>query len=161
MSDRTALVIVASTRAAAGEYPDRSGPIAVDFLREQGFFTPDATVVPDAEMAPTLAGVFDDPQDLPNVVLTSGGTGISPDDNTVEVISPYLEKELPGIVHAFWETGRDKIASAVLSRAIAGVTGHTFVMALPGSTGGVRDGVATLAPILHHIVEQLEGNHEH
>lgn len=161
MSHRSALVIVASTRAAAGGYPDRSGPIAVEFLREQGLDTPEALVVADSAMPETITELFARPEQLPNVVLTSGGTGLSADDNTVEAITPHLERQLPGIVHAFWDTGRQKIDTAVLSRAVAGVTGQTFVMTLPGSTGGVRDGVATLRPILNHILEQLEGNHGH
>lgn len=161
MSERTALVLVASTRAAARDYPDRSGPIAVEFLRELGFSTPDATVVADAELPSALSELFSEPTALPDVVLTSGGTGITADDNTVELITPHLDKELPGIVHAFWATGRENIATAVLSRAVAGITGRTFVMTLPGSTGGVKDGVTTLRPILNHIVEQLEGSHEH
>lgn len=158
---RTALVIVASTRAAAGEYEDRSGPIAVEFLREQGFDTPAALVVADAAMPEVLGKLLAAPAELPDVLLTSGGTGLSPDDRTVEVVRPHLDRELPGIVHAFWDLGRAKIATAVLSRAVAGTIGRTFVMTLPGSTGGVRDGVATLAPILNHITEQLEGNHGH
>lgn len=161
MSQRSALVIVASTRAATGSYPDRSGPIAVEFLRAQGLDTPEALVVTDSAMPDTINELFAEPEKLPDVVLTSGGTGLSADDNTVEAITPHLERQLPGVVHAFWDTGRQKIETAVLSRAVAGVTGKTFVMTLPGSTGGVRDGVATLRPILDHILEQLEGNHEH
>lgn len=161
MSKRTALVIVASTRAAAGNYSDRSGPIAVEFLRELGLATPDAMVVADAAMSETIDQLFSSPADLPNVVLTSGGTGLSADDNTVEAITPHLERELPGVVHAFWDVSRENTPTAVLSRAVAGVVGKTFVMTLPGSTGGVRDGVSTLRPILDHIIEQLEGNHEH
>ncbi|QGU06214.1 Molybdenum cofactor biosynthesis protein B [Corynebacterium occultum] len=158
---KTGLVIVSSTRAAAGEYEDRSGPILVNFLREQGFETPDALVVKDADMPASMAKLLSSPEKLPAVLLTSGGTGLSPDDRTVEAVSPHLDRELPGIVHAFWDLGQEKIATAVLSRAVAGTIGRTFVMTLPGSTGGVRDGVAILAPILGHITEQLEGNHEH
>lgn len=161
MSNRTGLVIVASTRAAAGEYEDRSGPIAVEFLRGQGFKTPDALVIADADLPDHISELFRFPELLPNVLLTSGGTGLSVDDLTVEAITPHLERELPGIVHAFWDIGRVKIAAAVLSRAVAGVVGHTFVMTLPGSTGGVRDGITVLEPILQHITEQLEGKHEH
>lgn len=158
---RTALVIVVSTRAAAGEYPDRSGPIAVDFLRTQGFVTPDALIVADAQVQEHIDELFAAPDKLPNVLLTSGGTGLSPDDRTVEAIAKHLDRELPGVVHAFWNKGLENIPTAVVSRAIAGVSGTTFVMTLPGSRGGVKDGVAVLAPILNHIIEQLEGNHEH
>ncbi|MDY5786250.1 MULTISPECIES: MogA/MoaB family molybdenum cofactor biosynthesis protein [unclassified Corynebacterium] len=155
---RNAVVIVASTRAAAGEYEDRSGPVAVEFLRSQGFDTPDATVVADAELAPAVHAAL---ADSPTVLLTSGGTGITPDDYTVEVVEPLLDKQLPGIVHAFWENGRAVTPTAILSRAVAGISGTTFVMTLPGSRGGVADGCAVLEPVLGHIVALMEGNRDH
>lgn len=158
---RTGLVIVASTRAAAGEYEDRSGPIAVEFLRSKGFETPEATVVADAQLPEVVDELFADPDALPHVVLTSGGTGITADDRTVEAVRPHLERELPGVAQAFWAEGRKNIPTAVASRAVAGVTGTTFVMTLPGSTGGVKDGCAVLDEIIVPIVDMLEGVHEH
>lgn len=155
---RTALVVVASTRAAAGVYEDRSGPIAVEFLRSKGFDTPDALVVPDSEIKPTLDRIFRG--DVPHVVLTSGGTGITADDQTVEAVSPHIERELPGIVHAFWDEGRRNTPMAVASRAVAGVRGRTFIMTLPGSTGGVKDGCAVLDDVVIPIVDMLEETHE-
>lgn len=154
---RRAVVVVASTRAAAGIYEDRSGPIAVEFLRRMGFDTPDALVVPDAEIAEALDKVF---AAQPSVILTSGGTGISPDDATVEAVSSHLARELPGIAHAFYAASAS-VPTAALSRTVAGVNAHTFAMALPGSTGGVKDGCKVLEPLLPHIVDQLEGRHEH
>lgn len=154
---RRAVVVVASTRAAAGIYEDRSGPIAVGFLRRMGFDTPDALVVPDAEIAEALDKVF---AAQPSVILTSGGTGISPDDATVEAVSAHLARELPGIAHAFYAASAS-VPTAALSRTVAGVNAHTFAMALPGSTGGVKDGCKVLEPLLPHIVDQLEGRHEH
>jgi len=157
---RTGLVIVASTRAAAGVYQDRSGVVAVEFLREQGYDTPDAVVVADADIQTTIDEIFAR-ENLPNVLLTSGGTGLTSDDLTVEAVSPYIERELPGIVHAFWDQGLKKVPTAIISRAVAGVRGHTFVMTLPGSCGGVKDGCAVLAPVLNHIVDMIEGNNVH
>lgn len=148
---------MASTRAAAGIYEDRSGPILVDFLREQGFDTPAARVVPDANMAAAVDAGF---AEAPHVLLTSGGTGISPDDNTVECVAPYLDKQLPGIAHAFY-TASASVPTAAISRAIAGFNARTFAMALPGSTGAAKDATRVLAPLLNHIVNQLEGHHEH
>ncbi|RNE48227.1 MogA/MoaB family molybdenum cofactor biosynthesis protein [Corynebacterium alimapuense] len=156
---RTGLVIVASTRAAAGEYEDRSGPIAVQFLRDMGFETPHPLVVSDADLPETIERVFSGP--LPTIVLTSGGTGITADDRTVDAIAPHLERELPGIVHAFFSQGRESTATAIVSRAVAGVVGNTFVMTLPGSTGGVIDGCAVLEPVINHLADLLEGNHDH
>lgn len=156
---RTGLVIVASTRAAAGDYEDRSGPIAVEFLRSKGFDTPDPVIVADADIADTISQIF--AGKLPSVVLTSGGTGITPSDRTVEAVAPHLDRELPGIAHAFWAKGMESTPMAVASRAIAGVSAKTFVMTLPGSTGGVRDGCAVLDPLLIHLVDLLEGTHDH
>ena len=156
---RTALVVVASTRAAAGDYEDRSGPIAVEFLRSKGFDTPDAVVVSDADIEDTIAEVF--AAERPNVLLTSGGTGITADDRTVDVVRPYIDRELPGVVNAFFSRGAATLPTAVVSRAVAGVTGTTFVMTLPGSRGGVADGCAVLDDVLVHIIDQLEGNHDH
>ncbi|MCQ9341138.1 MogA/MoaB family molybdenum cofactor biosynthesis protein [Corynebacterium phoceense] len=154
---RTGIVIVASTRAAAGTYEDRSGPIAVEFLRAQGLECADASVVPDADIRAAVDQAF---AENPAVILTSGGTGLSPDDQTVEALEAHLERTLPGIAHAFYAASAS-VPTAPLSRTVAGTRGTTFAMALPGSTGGVKDGVKVLAPILGHIIEQLEGKHEH
>lgn len=157
---RKGLVIVASTRASAGIYADRSGPIAVEFLRSQGFDTPDPIVVPDADIKQAVDEAFAlEPR--PQVIFTSGGTGITEDDLTVEAVAPHLERELPGIVYAFWQEGLKNIPTAVVSRAVAGVTGRTFAMTLPGSTGGVKDGCKVLEPLLNPVVDMLEGTHEH
>lgn len=155
---RTGLVLVASTRAARGEYTDRSGPVLVDFLRAQGLETPDARIVADADIAAAVEQAL---AEAPAVLLTSGGTGVSPDDRTVEALSPLLERQLPGIVHAFYNRGLESVPTAVLSRTVAGVTGRTFAMALPGSTGAAKDAVAVLGPILDHLLAQLEGNRDH
>ena len=155
---RHALVIVASTRAAAGEYEDRSGPILVNFLRERGFDTPQPVVVADADIDAALATAF---ADAPSVILTSGGTGLTPDDLTVDAVQPHLTRELPGIAMAFWNKGLETIPTAVASRAVAGANDTTFAMTLPGSTGGVKDGCAVLDELIVHIVDMLEGKHEH
>ena len=155
---RTAIVIVASTRAAAGIYDDRSGPIAVDFLRRKGFDCPDARIVPDAEIAAAVAAAF---AEKPAVILTSGGTGLTHDDRTVEAVTPHITRELPGIAVAFWQKGLESVPTAVASRAIAGVNDSTFAMTLPGSTGGVKDGCAVLEELIVPIVDMLEGKHEH
>ena len=155
---RKAEVIVASTRAAQGVYADESGPIAVAFLREMGLDTPDATVVADADVEDAVRAAL---LRGPSVILTSGGTGVTADDRTVEGVSAHLERELPGIVHAFYDKGREKVPTAILSRAVAGISGGTFLMTLPGSRGGVRDGCAVLKPVLPHLLEQLEGHHDH
>lgn len=160
----TGLVIVASTRAARGSYEDRSGPVAVEWLRSRGFDTPEPVVIEDhhiTEYFNTLIQEGKENGTLPNLILTSGGTGLNTDDHTVEAVRPHLDKEVPGIMHAFWSRGLENTASAVLSRGVAGVIGKTFVMTLPGSRGGVKDGVATLDPLLEHILRQMEDYHDH
>lgn len=150
----TARVIVASTRAAAGTYEDTSGPAAVEFLRRMGLDTPEATVVPDAEIGRAVREAL---ASQPAVLITSGGTGLTPDDLTVETIAPLLDKELPGITQEFFRRGLASTPTAILSGAVAGLAGNTFVMALPGSPGGVKDGCAVLEPVLPHILELTSG----
>ncbi|WP_080792952.1 MogA/MoaB family molybdenum cofactor biosynthesis protein [Corynebacterium pacaense] len=158
---RTALVVVSSTRAAAGDYPDRSGPVLVSWLRSRGFDVPEATVVSDAELTHVLSGILGDRPGLPSVLLTSGGTGLSDDDRTIDVIAPHLDREIPGIAHAFWSHGMQQLSTAVLSRTLAGVIGTTFIMAVPGSVGAARDATAVLDPLLDHILAILGGDHDH
>lgn len=160
----TGLVIVASTRAARGVYEDKSGPIAVEWLRSRGFDTPDAVVIEDREIVEyfnTLVAEGKKNGNLPTFILTSGGTGLNSDDQTVEAVRPHLDKEVPGVMHAFWMNGLKNVPAAVLSRGVAGVIDRTFVMTLPGSRGGVKDGVATLDPLVEHICRQMEDYHDH
>jgi len=150
-----ARVIVASNRAAAGVYADSSGPILVTELRELGFAVDDPVVVPDGE--PVGEAIRAAVADGIDVVITSGGTGITPTDRTPEVTRAILDYEVPGIAEAIRAYSRDRVPTAVLSRGVAGVAGRTLVVNLPGSTGGARDGLAVLRPMLVHAVEQLAG----
>ncbi|MDQ4104848.1 MAG: molybdenum cofactor biosynthesis protein MoaE [Actinomycetota bacterium] len=152
---RRAVVVVASNRAAAGVYPDRTGPVIVDWLSERGYQTPDPVVVPDG--SPVRDAVAVAVADAVDVVLTTGGTGISPTDRTPEATEPLLDRRLPGLADAIRSAGLPQVPTAVLSRGLAGVAGRTLVVNLPGSTGGVRDGLAVLDQVLDHAVEQLHG----
>ncbi|MFG1949616.1 molybdenum cofactor biosynthesis protein B [Micromonospora sp. NPDC048830] len=150
-----ARVVVASNRAAAGVYADTSGPLLVAGLRELGCQVEEPVVVPDGE--PVAAALRAARADGIDVVLTSGGTGITPTDRTPDVTRGLLDYEIPGIAEAIRAYSRDRVPAAALSRGVAGVVGRMLVVNLPGSTGGARDGLAVLGPILTHAVDQLRG----
>jgi molybdenum cofactor synthesis domain-containing protein len=150
-----ARVIVASNRAAAGIYPDTSGPRLVSGLRELGCDVGDPVVVPDGE--PVAEALRDAVADGVDVVLTSGGTGVTPTDRTPEATRGLLDFEIPGIAEAIRAHSRDRVPAAALSRGLAGVAGRTLIVNLPGSTGGAKDGLAVLAPLLKHTIDQING----
>lgn len=155
---KTGLVIIASTRAAAGVYPDDAGPQLVQWLRSKGYVTPTAHVVADHDLAATLEELMSGHAGaLPDVLITSGGTGISPTDQTVDLVRPYLDVQLPHVMTAVLLEGLKNTPHAALSRGIAGIAGDMFVATLPGSLGGVRDGIAVLDELIDHIVEQIRG----
>ncbi|MFB9234596.1 molybdenum cofactor biosynthesis protein B [Plantactinospora siamensis] len=150
-----ARVVVASNRAASGVYEDTSGPLLVAGLRELGCAVDEPVVVPDGDpVGQALLAALEDGVD---VVLTSGGTGINPTDRTPEVTRAVLDYEIPGIAEAIRAHSRPTVPAAALSRGLAGVLGRMLVVNLPGSTGGARDGLAVLRPILPHAVDQLRG----
>ena len=150
-----ALVIVASNRAASGVYADTSGPRLVAGLRELGCDVADPIVVPDGE--PVAAALRAAVAEEFDVVLTSGGTGVTPTDRTPEATRGLLDFEVPGIAEAIRAYSRDRVPAAALSRGLAGVAGRTLIVNLPGSTGGAKDGLAVLGPILRHTVDQIHG----
>ena len=152
---RRAAVVTVSDRSARGERPDTSGPLLAGLLAELGLAVSEVVVVPDDPhriAAAVTAALVDH-----DLVVTTGGTGISPRDVTPEAVRPLLDREVPGIAEALRQQGRDGVPASVLSRGVAGTVGRALVVTLPGSTGGVRDGVAVLAPVLHHALEQLAG----
>jgi molybdenum cofactor synthesis domain-containing protein len=152
---RTARVIAASNRAAAGVYADKTGPVIAQWLRDRDFEVADVLVVPDGE--PVAAALRDAVAEAVSVVITTGGTGISPTDRTPEATASVLDYQIPGLADAIRSSGLPAVPTAVLSRGLAGVAGGTLVINLPGSTGGVRDGLQVLDGVLAHALDQLAG----
>lgn len=151
-----ALAITVSNRAAAGVYADRSGPVLAELLRGAGCETDGPQVIPDG--APVERALRDAVSAGYDVVVTTGGTGLTPGDMTPEMTSRVLDREIPGIADAIRRQGEAAgVPSAVLSRGLAGLAGQTLVVNLPGSAGGVRDGMAVLSRVLAHAVDQTRG----
>lgn len=156
MTPARALVVTASNRAAAGVYEDKGGPLLAEGLAAMGFEVDGPEVVPDGyPVEAALRRAVESSRYA--VVLTTGGTGISPTDRTPEATARVLDYEVPGIPEAIRAAGRDKVPTAALSRGRAGVAGRTLIVNLPGSSGGVRDGLAVLADLLPHAVDQIRG----
>lgn len=155
-ADARARVVTVSDRSHGGLRHDTSGPLLAELLQGLGFMTEDVVVVPDdvVQIEAALRGAIADGVDL---VVTTGGTGFAPRDVTPEATRHVLEREAPGLAEALRQFNRDTVPTTILSRAVAGTAGRTIVVNLPGSTGGVRDGVAVLEPVIGHAVTQLRG----
>ncbi|KAB2344112.1 MogA/MoaB family molybdenum cofactor biosynthesis protein [Actinomadura rudentiformis] len=149
------MAVTVSNRAAAGVYADKSGPVLVELLQNLGCQVDGPVVIPDGDpVAEVLRDAVESEYDL---VVTTGGTGLTPMDLTPEMTRRVIEREIPGIAEAIRMQSRDAVPTAILSRGLAGVAGRTLIVNLPGSTGGVRDGMAVLAPVLYHAIDQIGG----
>ncbi|MET4781647.1 bifunctional molybdenum cofactor biosynthesis protein MoaC/MoaB [Glaciihabitans sp. UYNi722] len=154
----TAAVIVASTAGAVGAREDTTGPAIAEWFRARGYSVDAVTVVADADIAGELARVV---ATAPAVIITTGGTGMSPSDRTPEATSAILDREIPGVAEAIRARGLTVTPKSALSRGLAGTAGDTVIVNLPGSTGGVKDGLAVLDGLLEHLVAQVAGGGAH
>lgn len=152
-----ATVVTASNRAAAGVYEDTTGPLIADALADLGFEVTGPVVVPDGQ--PVADAIRQAVDSGARAVLTTGGTGLTPTDLTPEMTRPLLDREVPGIAEAIRAHGIAKgVPTAALSRGLAGICGQTLIINLPGSRGGVKDGLTVVVPLLVHALEQILGS---
>lgn len=151
-----AAVITCSNRSAAGLRADESGQLAATALTGAGHEVVSRVVVAD-DVAQIRAAVISAVTHGARIVLTTGGTGLTPTDVTPEAVTPLLDRQVPGIAEALRQANRDRVPTAILARGVAGVIGSALVVTMPGSPGGVRDAMHLLLPILDHVLEQIGG----
>lgn len=156
MSDRTAVVITASNRASAGVYADTSGEILFAGLASLGYIVKNPIVIPDDVIAiqTAIKNALEEKMDL---IVTTGGTGVSPHDVTPDATAPLIEKLIPGIPEALRAHSRDRVPTTDLSRGLAGVSGKSLIINLPGSPGGVKDGLVIIQRLAGHVHDQIAG----
>ena len=146
-------VLTVSTRAAAGVYPDTTGPQIANWLAGHGFAV-QTTIVPDRNVT---IGIQTALATGPRILITTGGTGLSADDQTPQATAPYLSVQVPGVIEEIRRRGFAHTPNALLTRGLCGLSGQTLVLNLPGTPGGVRDGLAVLDEILDHLLHQISG----
>ncbi|MGD1991761.1 MAG: MogA/MoaB family molybdenum cofactor biosynthesis protein [Anaerolineae bacterium] len=150
-------VVTVSDKGFAGEREDLSGPLLVKLLQGIGAEAVVHAIVPDEpeQIEETLIHYADD--EAVDVVVTTGGTGLTPRDRTPEATLAVIDREVPGLAEVLRFEGHRKTPLAVISRGVAGIRGHTLIVNLPGSPRAVREGMETLTPILPHAIRMARG----
>jgi molybdenum cofactor synthesis domain-containing protein len=156
MTGALAAVITCSNRSFSGERGDESGEALAQLLTAAGHTVGYRVIVPD-DIEAIRGAVKEALAAGARIVLTTGGTGPTPTDLTPEAVTPLLERQIPGIAETLRAVSRDKVPTSVLSRGVAGTIGDAVLVTLPGSPGGVRDGMVVLTPLLDHLLDQIVG----
>jgi molybdenum cofactor synthesis domain-containing protein len=157
-ASRTALVITASDRSAAGTREDASGTALADRLADLGFAV-ERRVVPDDQAA--IAAALRDGATIHPLIVTTGGTGLTPRDVTPQATLDVIDFEVPGLAEAMRADGRAKTPFAALSRSVVGVRGRSLIVNTPGSPKGALESLEAVIPVLDHALETLAGPHDH
>ncbi|HEX2755776.1 MAG TPA: MogA/MoaB family molybdenum cofactor biosynthesis protein [Candidatus Limnocylindrales bacterium] len=155
---RTVLVLTTSDRSAAGTRDDTSGAVLADRLTALGFVVERAVVADDRE---EIEQALRDASDIHPLIVTTGGTGLTPRDVTPQATLAVIDYEVPGLAEAIRAEGRTKTPFAALSRAVVGVRGHTLIVNTPGSPKGAAESLEAIVPVLDHALETLAGPHDH
>ncbi len=149
-------VITLSDKGSRGQRQDTSGPLIRQRLEKKGFRHIESLLLPD-EKEPLMKALIELSEKV-DLILTTGGTGLSPRDITPEVTLEVIEKEVPGIAEAMRLEGLKKTPHAMLSRAVAGIRGNCLIINLPGSPKAVEEGLQVIEDVLEHAIEKIKGS---
>jgi molybdenum cofactor synthesis domain-containing protein len=153
-----AVIITVSDRGSRGEREDGSGPVIAGMLREMGMDIIGQQIIPDEkEMIRQVLQEWSDGGDA-NLILTTGGTGVSPRDVTPDATREIIDREIPGMAEAMRRQSAAVTPHAMISRALAGIRGRTLIINLPGSPKAARENLSVLLPALPHAIEKINGD---